>query len=327
MKITKGFKLFVLLHLVLFSLNTFADNMNWPNKVIKIVVPFAPGSFTDTAARAIGVEITKHTGQAVIIDNRGGAGSTIGTDVVAKATPDGYTFLLTDNSFAVSAALYDKLPYLPFKDIVQVSLVAQSPAVLIARLQLPQKNLKEIAQKSQQNPNSFTFGSAGVGSSAHMAMEMFLSQTNLKMTHVPYKGVAAAILDVAADRLDFAIGSVGSTAQFIRDGKVQGIAVSGNQRLPLIPQVPTFVQAGFPDYKMMYWFGVMAPAGTKQEFIDKMHQEIALAIQTSQVIEIFKTAGVNPVVSSPAEFSKMVHDESKMWSDIIKKSDIKANLN
>jgi tripartite-type tricarboxylate transporter receptor subunit TctC len=246
---------------------------------------------------------------------------------VAKAAPDGYTFLLTDNSFAVSTALYDKLPYQPLKDIVQVSLVADAPAVLVGRLNIPQKNLKDIVQYARTNNNAYTFGSGGVGSSAHLAMEAFLSQNNIKMTHIPFKGIASAIVDVVADRVDLAIGSVGSTAPFIKDGKLLGIAVSGNQRHPLFPQVPTFAQAGFPNYKMMYWFGVMAPAGTPNDIIEKMHQEIVRATQTPQVIEVFKNAGVNPTSTSPAEFTKLIKDESSMWAEIIKKSDIKANLN
>jgi hypothetical protein len=325
----KLFRLYIMISLMLMGSLSFAQSSNnvWPQKVIKIIVPFAPGSFTDTAARVVGAEITKHTGQTVIVDNKGGAGSTLGTDAVAKSNPDGYTFLLTDNSYAVSAALYDKLPYQPNKDIVQVSLVAEAPAVLVGRLNLPQKNVREIVQSAQQNPNAFSFGSGGIGSSAHLAMEAFLSQNNLKMTHIPFKGIASAILDVVADRVDLAIGSVGSTAPFIKDGKLQGLAVSGNLRNPLLPQVPTFSQAGYPNYKMMYWFGVMAPAGTPAEIIKKMNHEISLAIQTPQVIEVFKSAGVNPSSNSPTEFSKLVKDESQMWLEIIKKSDIKANLN
>ena len=310
-----------------FSNNALAQANDWPNKVIRFVVPFAPGSFTDTAARVIGAEITKHTGQAVIIENKGGAGSTLGTDAIAKSNPDGYNFLLTDNSFSISSALYDKLPYQPLKDIVQVSLVADSPAVLVGRLNLPQKNLKDIVRVSSENANEFTFGSGGAGSSAHLAMELFLSQNNLSMIHVPFKGIAGATLEVVADRIDFLIGSVGSLAPFIREGKLNGIAVSGNQRQPLIPQVPTFAQAGFPSYKMKFWFGVMAPAGIPQNILDKMHQEIILAIQKPQVIDSFKNAGANPIANSPLEFSKLVKEENAMWTDIVKKSNIKTNPN
>ncbi len=327
MKMTHPLLILFFSFVACFSQISSAQNNPWPNKVIKFVVPFAPGSFTDTAARVIGAEITKHTGQTVIIDNKGGAGSTLGTDAVAKASPDGYTFLLTDNSFAVSTALYDKLPYQPLKDIAPVSLVADAPAVLVGRLNITQKNLKDIVQYARTNNNAYTFGSGGIGSSAHLAMEAFLSQNNIKMTHIPFKGIASAIVDVVADRVDLAIGSVGSTAPFIKDGKLLGIAVSGNQRHPLFPQVPTFAQAGFPNYKMMYWFGVMAPSGTPNDIIEKMHQEIIRAIQTPQVIEVFKNAGVNPTSTSPAEFTKLIKDESSMWAEIIKKSDIKANLN
>ena len=310
-----------------FSLSCNAQNTNWPNKVIRFIVPFAAGSFTDTAARVVGAEITKHTGQSVIIENKGGAGSTLGTDAVAKAPPDGYTFLVTDNSFAVSTALYDKLPYNPVKDLTPVSIVAEAPAVLVGRLNLPQKNLKDIVQTAKTNNSGYSYGSGGIGSSAHLAMESFLSQNTIKMTHIPFKGIASAILDVVADRVDLAIGSVGSTAPFIRDGKLIGIAVSGNQRHPLFPQVPTFAQSGFANYKMMYWFGVLAPSGSSNDIIDKMHQEIVHAIQTPQVIDVFKNAGVYPVSNTPSEFSKMIREESSLWSDLIKKTDIKANLN
>jgi tripartite-type tricarboxylate transporter receptor subunit TctC len=224
-------KIFQLPFLILFVALSGVSNLgyaqanNWPNKVIKIIVPFAPGSFTDTAARVIGAEITKHAGQTVIIDNKGGAGSTLGTDAVAKSAPDGYTFLLTDNSFAVSTALYEKLPYQPLRDISPVSLVADAPAVLVSRLNLPQKNLKDIVQTARANPNSYNYGTGGIGSSAHLAMEAFLVQNNLKMTHIPFKGIASAIVDVVADRVDLAIGSVGSTAPFIREGKLNGIAM------------------------------------------------------------------------------------------------------
>ena len=320
-------KLLLLIILLSTHINSHSQNTNWPNKVIRFVVPFAAGSFTDTAARVVGAEITKHTGQSVIIENKGGAGSTLGTDTVAKAQPDGYTFLVTDNSFAVSTALYDKLPYNPQKDLSPVSLLAEAPAVLVARLNLPQKNLKDIVQTAKINNNAYSYGSGGIGSSAHLAMESFLSQNNIKMTHIPFKGIASAILDVVADRVDLAIGSVGSTAPFIRDGKLIGIAVSGNQRNPLFQQVPTFAQAGFPNYKMMYWFGVLAPSGTSNEIIEKMHQEIVYAIQTPQVMEVFKNAGVYPSANSPNEFNKMIKEESNIWSDLIKKSDIKANLN
>ncbi len=294
----------------------------WPTKVIRFIVPFAAGSFTDTAARLVGIELTAQLGQTVIVENKGGAGSTLGTDFVAKAPADGYTFLLTDNSFAVSSALYDKLPYAP-RDLVQVSLVADSPAVLVARPNLPTKTLKDTIRVAQSDPSKLTFGSGGQGSSAHLAMESLLMENNAQMVHIPFKGIAAAVVDVAADRVDVAIGSVGSTSAYIRDGRLLGLAVTGDARQPLFPNVPTFAEAGYPNYKMKYWFGVMAPAGTPPAILDRMQKEIAKAVDAPKVREVFGGGGVRPLSTSSAAFAALVKDETAVWSEIVKRKDIK----
>lgn len=296
---------------------------DWPNKPIRIVVPFAPGSFTDTAARVVGSELSKQLKQPVVVENHGGAGSTIGTEIVANAKPDGYTFLLTDNSFAVSAALYEKLPYKPFKDFAQVSLVAEAPAVLVARTNLPTKTLKATLDEARAHPDTLTFGSGGTGSSAHLAMELLLLQAHVKARHIPYKGVAASITDIVAQRIDIGIGSVGSTAQYIVNGRLMGLALSGSKRHPMFPQVPTFAEAGFPDYQMMYRFGVMAPAKTPPAIIDRMQKEIAHALETPQVNKVFSAAGVQPTSSSSSDYAKEVRDESAMWKDVIHRANIK----
>ena len=304
-----------------------AQTAPWPNKLIRIVVPFAPGSFTDTAARVVGNEIAIRTGQTVIVENKGGAGSTLGTDQVAKSSPDGYTFLVSDNSFAVSSALYEKLPYSPSKDLAPVSLLAESPAILVGRPNLPQKNLKELVHYASSHSGMVSFGSGGIGSSAHLALAGFLNQNNLKLNHIPFKGIAAAVIDVAADRVDVAIGSVGSTVGYVKDGRINGLAISGATRHPLLPNVPTFAEAGFPNYKMMYWFGMLTAAGTPESIISQMQKEIELALATQKVKDVFNAAGVRPVSTSPAQFSKLIQTEIMMWDDIIKKDNIKANLN
>ncbi len=295
----------------------------WPNKPIRVVVPFAPGSFTDTAARTVGAELSTLLGQTVVVENKGGAGSTLGTDLVAKASPDGYTFLVTDNSFAVSAALYEKLPYQP-KEIIQVSLLADAPAVLVGRPDLPTKTLKDTLEFARANPGKLTFGSGGQGSSAHLAMEAFLLQNKIQMVHVPFKGIAAAMVDVAAGRVDIAIGSVGSTSGYIKDNRLLGLAVSGDERPAIFPNVPTFAQAGYPDYKMMYWFGMMAPAGTPPAIINRMQQEIARAVTATKVKEIFGGAGVRAISTTPAAFAVLVQNETTLWADVIQRAKIKA---
>jgi len=296
----------------------------WPTKPIRVVVPFAPGSFTDTAARTVGAELSAQLGQTVVVENKGGAGSTLGTDIVAKAPADGYTFLVTDNSFAVSAALYKKLPYNP-KEVIQVSLLADGPAVLVARPTLGTKTLKETIDFARANPGKLTFGSGGQGSSAHLAMEAFLMQNKAQLVHVPFKGIAAAMVDVAAGRVDIAIGSAGSTSAYVKDNRLLGLAVSGDARHPAMPNVPTFAEAGFPSYKMMYWFGMMAPAGTPPAIVDRMQKEIAKAVATPKVVSVFSAAGVRPIATTSAVFTKMVQSEITLWSEVIARANIKVD--
>ena len=294
----------------------------WPSKPIRIVVPFGAGSFTDIAARTVGAELSIKLGQPIIVETKGGAGSTLGTDLVAKAAPDGYTFLVTDNSFAVSAALYEKMPYSP-KDIMQVSLLADAPAVLVARPGLPAKTLKEVVELARSQPGKLTFGSGGQGSSAQLAMEAFLLQNKLELVHVPFKGIAPALMEVAADRVDIAISSVGTASAYLKDNRLLGLAVSSEKRHPNIPDVPTFTEAGFSNYKMMYWFGVMAPVGTPPAIIDRMQKEIVKAVATQKVIDVFAATGVRAIATSPATFTKMVHSETALWSEVVTRAKIK----
>jgi tripartite-type tricarboxylate transporter receptor subunit TctC len=294
----------------------------WPTKPIRIVVPFGAGSFTDIAARTVGAELSAKLGQPIIVETKGGAGSTLGTDLVAKAAPDGYTFLVTDNSFAVSSALYDKLPYSP-KDLVQVSLLADAPAVLVGRPSLPTKTLKEVVELARSQPGKLSFGSGGQGSSAQLAMEAFLLQNKLELVHVPFKGIAPALMEVAADRVDIAISSVGTASAYLKDNRLLGLAVSSEKRHPNIPNVPTFTEAGFSSYKMMYWFGMMAPAGTPPAIIDRMQKEIVKAVATPKVIDVFAATGVRAIATSPATFTKMVHSETTLWSEVITRAKIK----
>ncbi len=296
----------------------------WPNKPVRIVVPFAAGSFTETAARAIGAELSNQLGQAFIVETKGGAGSTLGTDVVAKSAPDGYTLLLTDNSFAVSTALYPKLPYDPEKDLVKISTVAEAPAVMMVKSDAPYKSLKELVEHAQKNPKSLTYGSGGQGSSAHLAIELFFSGVNAELTHVPYKGVAAALLDLMAGRIDVGLSSAGSAAQHIKGGKLRGLAVVGKDRHPLIPEVPTFAEAGYGQYGMVYWFGLMAPANMPPAILSKLQQALAKAVEQPKVIEIFAATGARAVATSSTDFTRKVDEEARVWKSVVTKAGIKV---
>lgn len=296
----------------------------WPTKPLRIVVPFAPGSFTDLAARLIAAELTGQLSQPVVVDNRTGAGGTIGTETVARAAPDGYTLLISDNSFTISPGLYAKLPYDPVKDFIHVSQVAESPSMMVARLQLPAKTLKELVDLARAKPADFTFGSGGQGSSAHLAMELFLNVAGIKMLHVPFKGVAASIAEVAAGRIDVSMASFATGMSHVRGGRIQGLGVTGKERNPLLPEVPTFAEAGFAGYHMSYWWGIAVPAATPPRIVARLNQEIVRAADKPKLKESFLNQGARAVTSSPAEHSRRVGGEIKVWKNVIAKAGVKV---
>ena len=303
---------------------SWAQTPSWPQRPVRVIVPFAAGSFTETAARAIGQELSNTLGQPFVIDTKGGAGSTLGTDLVAKSAPDGYTLLVTDNSYAVSSALYAKLPYDPEKDIIKISPVAEAPAVIMVHKDAPYRTLAELVDAARKAPNKLTYGSGGQGSSAHLALELFCSDAQIELTHIPYKGVAAALLDLIAGRIDVGLSSAGSAAQHIKQGRLRGLAVAGQTRHPLIPEVPTFSEAGFPQYNMNYWFGLMGPAGLPAATVDRLQQAVIKAVAQPKVIELFASTGARAVASSSAEFTQRVDQESKVWKRVITKAGIKT---
>lgn len=296
----------------------------WPSQPIRIIVPFAPGAFTDVAARLIAAALTAQLGQQVVVENRTGAGGTIGTEVVAHAAPDGHTLLLSDNSFAVSAGLYAKLPYDPVNDFIQVSEVAEAPPLLVARLGLAAKTLKDLVGLARTRPGEFTFGSGGQGSSAHLAMELFLNVAGIKMTHVPFRGAAVAMTEVVAGHIDIAIASLALGMPYVRGGKVQGFAMSGKERSPVLPDVPTFAEAGFPDYNFTYWWGIAVRATTPPQIVFRLNQEIARAADNPRLKENFLNQGARAVTGSPAEFTQRVHEEIKVWKDVIARVGVKV---
>jgi tripartite-type tricarboxylate transporter receptor subunit TctC len=271
----------------------------------------------------LAAELSEQLGQQVVVENKGGAGGTIGADAVAKSAPDGHTLLLTDNSFVMAAGLYPRLPFDPQKDFAQISAIAESPSIMIARADLPAKTVAQLVDAARAKPMDFMFGSGGQGSSAHLATELFLSVTGTKMTHVPYKGVAAAIAEVIAGRLDISIASLASGMPHVRSGRVQGFGVSGKERSALLPQVPTFAEQGFGDYNMSYWWGVAAPAGTPAAVLQRLNQEIAKAAEKPRLRDSFIAQGARAVTSTAAEQSRRVDDEIRVWKATIQKANIK----
>lgn len=297
---------------------------SWPTKAVRIVVPFAPGALTDIAARAIGAELGEQLGHQFIVENKGGAGGTLGTADVAKSPADGSSFVFTDNSYMISAGLYSKLPYDPVKDLLPVTLAVEAAAIMIARHDLPAKNVSELVALAKAKPRTLTYGSGGQGSSAHLATELFLAQAGVEMVHVPFKGVAAAIADVVGGRIDVTISTVGAALGQVKSGKARALAVTGKERVPSLPDVPTFAESGYPDYDMVYRFGFLAPARTPPAIVNRMRDEVAKAAAKPRVRELLIPQGARPVASTPAEYGAIIEREMRTWKAVIERAGVKV---
>jgi tripartite-type tricarboxylate transporter receptor subunit TctC len=295
---------------------------NWPNRTVQIIVPFVPGAFTDVSARLVAHELSEQLGQPVIVENRGGAGGTIGTSEVVRSAPDGYTLLLTDTSLAIAPSLYPKLNYNVTRDLVQISRIADSPSILLVRPGLGPRSVAELVEFAKQNPGKLTFGSGGVGSSAHLAMELFLNVAGIKALHVPFRGVAASITETVAGHIDMTIASLAAGLGQVKGGTLLGLAVSGTQRSKLLPQVPTFIEAGMPRYDMTYWWGIAAPAGTPQPLVERLNREIVRACAKPRLQEAFLQQAAVAVSSTPEEMARYVERELILWREVIKSAKV-----
>jgi len=294
----------------------------WPDRAIRIIVPFAPGSFTDIAARLLATELTEQLGQPVVVENRGGGGSTTGTQAVARAEPDGYTLLLSDIALSISPAIYPKLPYDPLRDLAFISRIADSPALLMVRPGLGVRTLAELAALGKQKPGELTFGSGGPGSSAHMAMELFLDVAGIQALHVPFRGIAGAIGEMVGGRVDMAIGSLASGLSQVQAGTLLGLGITGAQRNPLLPDVPTFAEAGQPSFDVPYWFALAAPAATPPQVIVRLNREVVRACAQPRLREAFAKQAAVPVTSTPDEITRHLTREIEVWRGIVARAKI-----
>ncbi|MBC7778750.1 MAG: tripartite tricarboxylate transporter substrate binding protein [Proteobacteria bacterium] len=297
----------------------------WPSKPLRIIVPVVPGSFTDLAGRALAGELTEALGQSVLVENRPGAGTTIGAGVVAKASADGYTLLMTENSFSIAPALYGKLPFDPVRDFQPVALIAEAPTVWFARLELAARTPKDLVQLARTRPGELTYGTGGNGTSSHLAAELFIDRNKLKMIHVPFKGVAASIAEVIAGRVDVGTSSVASAVTAIQAGRMRALAVTGKERNALLPEVPTFQESGFGDYDMPIWFGIIAPAGLPKPILERLFNEIARAGERPRLRDLFVGQGARPMAVPPPAFAKRVESEIALWREVVPRVGIRPD--
>lgn len=296
----------------------------WPNKPIRLIVPYSPGGFTDLVARLVAKNVGDRLGQPVTVDNKPGANSIIGVDQVAKAAPDGYTFGFVIAAYAVNTSLYAKLPYNAAKDIQAVSLVGKSPLIAAVGAEAPYKTMKELIDQARKTPGQITFGSSGNGSATHLSLMQLQSQTKTRLVHVPYKGNTPALTDLLGGRLNFMFTTPDAFLSMSKAGKIRMIGVASDQRMPVIPDVPTFKELGFGDYSASTWAGVIAPAGISMSIANKLADEVAAVLKMPEVKAKLDDIGFVTVGSSPDEFTKFIAKETAQWGEVIRVNKISA---
>lgn len=315
---------FALACLALFA--TPAAAQQFPARVVKLVVPQTPGGATDVFARKIGQLLSERWGQPVVIENRAGAGGVVGTDVVAKSTPDGYTLLVTyAGSQAINASLYPKLPFDTVKDFQTVATLAVTPFILIVNPKLPAKDLAEFVALAQARPDALTYASSGNGSVNHLLGEMLKAESGIKMLHVPYRGVAPAITDVIGGQVDSAFSSVPSVLQMVRSGNVRALAISSARRISAAPEIPTIAESGFPGFDVNPWWGILAPAGTDMAIVRKISGDVDSILRTKEMIDFLAAQGAEPFINSPEEFLKILEADVVKWAKVVKSAGVTLN--
>jgi tripartite-type tricarboxylate transporter receptor subunit TctC len=301
---------------------SFAQAQEWPARTVKVIVPFPPGGGTDTVARPLTAKLSQMLGQQFVIDNRGGAGGTIGAAVAAKSPPDGYTVLLYSVHGAVAASAFKNLPYDLEKDLIPVTTVAVFPDVLVAAARVPAKNLSELIAHAKANPGAMNCGSAGNGTSRHLSCELFNAQAGVKATHVPYKGTGPATTALLAGEVDYIFEALGSASSHIRAGKIKPIAVTSSKRSPSFPEIPTAIESGLPGFDVTSWYGLWVPAGTPPAIVQKLQAVVARAFEDSDMKELWFKLGAEPGGIPTAEYRELVSREVAKWGKVVREASI-----
>lgn len=298
----------------------------YPNRAITIIAPFPAGGLVDVLARAVGEEISKTLGQPVIVENKPGAGGNLGAELVAKAAPDGYTLLMTSPGIqSINQFLYKSMPFDPDTAFVPISLVADMPMLVLVHPKTNIKTLKDLVATAKANPGKLNFGSAGVGTTGHLGQALLVHVGDMKISHVPYRGAAPAVNDLVAGHIDGVVDNPPIVIPHIKSGTITPLAVAAKERLSVLPDVPTSVEAGLPDWQASSWFGLMAPAGTPADIVKRLQAEVAKAVRQPSMQRFVTESGVKLVGNTPEEFAKIIRDERKKWGDIIKAANIQVN--
>lgn len=309
---------------ILLSTPSFASELAYPQTTIRIVSGFGPGSAPDVAARVLAEAFTAAWGKSAVVETLPGAGGNIAADRVAKAQPDGYTLLMAGNAaIVINQSLYAKLPYDPIRDLTPITQVTLSPNILAVNKNFPATNVKELAELARQKPGELTFASAGIGTSTHLAGELFKTMAGVDIQHVPYRDNSALMADLLAGRVSMFFGNIASVLPQVRDGNLRALAVTSLKRSPAIPDLPTLDELGFKGFEASSWFGLMAPAGTPAPIVAMLQREAAKAIATESARAKFTSLGMEPVTNTPEQFAALIKTEVPAWAKLIQRAGIK----
>lgn len=301
-----------------------ASAQGYPNKPVKLIVPFAPGGFTDVVARILGQKLSVAMGQQFIIENKAGAGSTIGTDFVAKAAPDGYTLVMISTTHVISPWIYKTMPYDPIKSFTVVSKLVDSPYVLLVNPKVQANNVKELVALAKAAPETIHYASSGNGSSQHLMGGLFVSMTGAPLKHVPYRGSSGAATDLVAGVVETSFAGVPNALAQVPQGRLKAFAVTTAKRIPQLPDVPTMQEAGVPGYEASVWLALLAPAGTPRDIVNKLNTEISRLMATPDTKKALYDAGVEPTPSSPEAMADYMVKEMDRWGKVVKDIGIKV---
>ena len=297
---------------------------SYPVKPIRIVVPYPPGGTTDILAREIGQKLGESLKQSVVVDNRPGANGNIGAQAVATAAPDGYTLLMSPaGTLTSNPHLYATMPFDTFKSFAPITIVAETPHFVVVNPAVPANSIPELIALAKARPGTLTFASPGTGSSPHLSGELFKTMAGVNLQHVPYKGAAPAINDLLGGVVTMSFDTVPSSTPHVKAGKLRALAVTSAKRLPNFPEVPTVAESGVPGYESTTWFGLLAPAGTPKDIVDKLHAEVIKAMQTPDIKERFARQGADPVGNTPEQFTGVLQSETAKWGKVIKDSGVR----
>jgi tripartite-type tricarboxylate transporter receptor subunit TctC len=294
-----------------------AHGEDYPSRPIRVIVPFSPGGAVDGPMRLIAQALGTRLGQPVVVENKPGAGATIGTDVVAKAAPDGYTLLLASQTNAISATLYSKLPFDPIADFTPITLIGREPGVVVVNPAVPAKTLQEFIAYVKEHPGKVDFASSGNGSGQHLFAALLASKTGMKMNHVPYRGSGQATTDLLAGVVSMAIPGTAGVVGHIRAGKLRALAVTGAARSPQLPDVPTVMESGVPGYEAYVWMGLLAPKGTPAAVVERLNRDVIAVLGEDGVKRYMATAGIEIVGSTSADFARYFSAEKALWAKVI----------